>query len=151
MSNEIQAVLEVARTLPREDDEGRLAGRLRGRHFALLAESDDDPSAVLFRRAVDGLGGRVTHIRLSQAGLDDDRELARTAQMLGRLYVAVECQGAPASLVPQLSRAAGIPAFDGVATAAHPTASLIESLPDGIAADRRRAYVVQAVLLRAVG
>ncbi len=141
-------VLQTARLLQQVDRQGSAQAFLRGRHFALLCEQDDHADARLFRQAASALGAHTAFIRLSQCGLDNEPQLRRTAQLLGRLYDAVECQGVDRLLVVRLAREAGIPAFAGLATAAHPTTALIDQLPADLPPSARRSYVLQAALLR---
>ena len=122
-------VLQTARMLQQIDRQGPPQAFLRGRHFALLCEQEDHADARLFRQAASALGAHTAFIRLSQCGLDNEPQLRRTAQLLGRLYDAVECQGVDGPLVSRLAREAGIPAFAGLATATHPTIGLIDQLP----------------------
>ena len=143
-------VLQTARMLQQIDRQGPPQAFLRGRHFALLCEQEDHADARLFRQAASALGAHTAFIRLSQCGLDNEAQLSRTAQLLGRLYDAVECQGVDGPLVSRLAREAGIPAFAGLATVTHPTAGLIDQLPADLPLSARRSYVLQAALLRSV-
>jgi len=143
---EVNAVLASARTLQRAAQTGTTQPLLRGKNLGLLCEADDD-DAALFRRAALELGAQVAHIRPSLSKLSTPRDVQHTARVLGRLYDAVECQGAPLALVQQLGNDAGVPVYDGLASQDHPTAYLADLLGgDTSAADNRR-FVLQAVLL----
>ena len=140
-------VLAHARTLALAFRAGATQGLLRGKNFGLLCEADDTGDAALFRRAVVEMGAQVAHLRPSLSKLGAPQELQHTARMLGRLYDAVACQGMAPALVQQLGVYAGVPVFDDVASADHPTARLAERLGgDASPADNRR-FVLQAVLL----
>lgn len=144
-------LLASARALQRSGDAGQARPLLRGKNVGLLCEADAEPDARLFRDAAQALGAQVAHIRPSLSRLDTPQELQHTARLLGRLYDAVECQGLAPDIVQQIGAAAGVPVYDGLATAGHPTAGLAAQIDgDAAPADKRR-LVLQAVLLQAIG
>ena len=90
---------------------------------------------------------RVAQIRPCTEGAPASAEFQLTARLIGRLYDAVDWPDAPADLLEQVRASAGIPIYDGLATAHHPTADLAGLLDaESSLADRRR-FVLQAVLL----
>lgn len=120
---------------------------LRGRMIGLLCETDDTPGAVLLCCAARELGAHVAQVRPSLSERSTPSEVRHTADMLGRLYDALACEGMSAALVQQLGEHAGIPVYDGIASSQHPSAALVERLEaDATPLDKRR-YVLQAVLL----
>ncbi|HEX6362528.1 MAG TPA: ornithine carbamoyltransferase [Albitalea sp.] len=143
-------VLAQARTLKREALAGRTQALLRGRNFGLVCEVDDGEDARLFRRAASELGAHVAHVRPVLSEQSSAQEVRHTAHLLGRLYDAVECQGLAPALVRRVADDAGVPVYDGIASASHPTAQLAEMLDGDSLADNRR-FVLQAVLLSALG
>ncbi len=145
------AVLANARLLERAAEARQTAGLLRGKNLGLLCESEDAGDAILFCRAAKDLGAHVAHIRPSISELSEPRMIRRTARMLGRLYDAVECQGLPADLVRQVAEEAGVPVYDGVACADHPTAALAELLGGTRSPADNRHLVLQAALLSSIG
>ena len=143
-------VLDTARALLLSAAAGERRALLRGRQFGLLCESGTDADCTLFRRAALELGAHVAHIRPSLMALSTPQEVQRTAKMLGRLYDAVACQGLSPALVQQLGIDAGVPVFDGLASAQHATAKLVEQLKgEAPEADKRR-VILQAMLLGSV-
>jgi ornithine carbamoyltransferase len=151
MSNaDTQSVLQQAESLQRAAMSGRRHDSLRGKKLALLCETIGSADAALFQRAAAELGAHVSRVRPNlweQMRVDDLRD---TAQLLGRLYDAVECQGIAGELVERLRRHAGVPVFDGLATPAHPSAGLSARLEgDADLADKRR-FMLQAMLVAAV-
>ena len=147
--HELSFVLDTARALLLSAAAGDARALLRGRQFGLLCESESDGAAALFRQAATALGAQVTHIRPSLMALATPNEIQRTAQMLGRLYDAVACEG----VLPALALAmagAGVPVYDGLASAQHATARLAALLAgEASAADKRR-VILQALLLSSV-
>lgn len=148
---DLAAVLASARGLQRAAaDAGGVLPLLRGKKLGLLCEDDTSPDAQLFRRSAEELGAHVAHIRPSLSDLTTALEVRHTANMLGRLYDAVECQDLSSALVREVRKEAGIPVYDGVGLRHHATATLAELLDgSGSAADRRR-FVLQAALLQTI-
>ena len=147
---DLAAVLAAARTLRESGGAGSTRDALRGKKIGMLCETNDAPDAVLFRGAALALGAHVAHLRPSLSALSTPQEVQDTARMLGRLYDAVECQGMASGLVRQMGIDAGVPVYDGLASARHSTARLAERLEgDDTSADKRR-IVLQAMLLATI-
>ena len=147
---DVSVLLEQARALQRAVEEGGVGAQLKGKNLGLLCDVDDSPEAVLFRRAATELGAHVSHIRPRLTEASPDHEVLHTGRLLGRLYDAVECHGLAPALVARLGAAAGVPVYDGLATAQHPTAALAERLgPAADTVDSRR-FLLQAMLLHTI-
>lgn len=144
-----EALLASARLLQRAEPGSDTETLLRGKNLGLVCACDDDADAIFFRDAAAALGASVSHIRPDLAPPADAAGpgVPRTARLLGRLYDAIECQGVPPALVRELRRDAGVPVFDGLASAAHPTAQLALLLDGAAPSERKRQLIVQAVLL----
>jgi ornithine carbamoyltransferase len=145
------AVVASARTLQRAAGSGAIRPLLRGKKLCLLCEEDGTDAATLFRRAAVELAAHVAHVRPSLTMASSDEEVRYTAHMLGRLYDAVECEGMDPALVARLGADTGVPVYDGIAGADHPTAALAAMLDGtgGAPTDNRR-FVLQAVLLTTI-
>lgn len=146
----LSLVLDTARALLLSAAAHESCALLRGRQFGLMCESDTDEDAALFRQAATALGAQVAHIRPSLMALRPPQEIQRTAQMLGRLYDAVDCQGLLPALVQQLALDAGVPVFDSLASAQHPTAKLVGQLAGDASEADKRLVILQAVLMSSV-
>ena len=143
-----EAVLSQARALWRAERSGAARPWLKGRRLALLCDDAESADAQLFRRAATELGAHVSHIRPTLTEGTPAHEVEATGRLLGRLYDALECQcTTPPSVLDQLRAAAGVPVYDGLATASHPSAALAEQLDPTIALADRRRVVVEAVLV----
>jgi ornithine carbamoyltransferase len=125
---------------------------LRGRNLGLVCQSEEHPDAILFRSAASALGANVSHIRAhpDEPGAPVGTGLLETAHVLGRLYDGIECQGLAPELVRQLGLDAGVPVFDGLAGADHPTAQLAQRLAGSGSLAQKRQLILQAVLLFAL-
>jgi ornithine carbamoyltransferase len=145
------SLVTSARALKRAALAGPAQLLLRGKNIGLLCEAEDSADAALFQSAATGLGAHVARIRPSQSGLLTSKDVQHTARMLGRLYDAIECQGLAAELVEQVRGDAGVPVFDGVGCAGHPSAALARLVDgdDNASPDNRR-FLLQALLLSTI-
>ena len=120
---------------------------LRGKQLALLSESENEEDGGLFCSAAADLGAHVSHIRPGISALSQPDVLQRTGRMLGRLYDAIECQGLTHELVENLALEAGVPVYEGLATAHHPTARLTDLMGGEHPEAKRREIVLKSALL----
>jgi ornithine carbamoyltransferase len=150
-SDDIDVVLANARTLRRATGAGQAATLLRGKKLGLMCESADSSEAMFFCRAAAELGAHVAHVRPGLSDLSRRDIFQHMARMLGRLYDAVECEGFDPILVKQLGEDAGVPVYDAIASAQHPTARLAPLLGDESSLDENRHLVLQAVLISTIG
>jgi ornithine carbamoyltransferase len=145
----LDAVLASARLLQRAEEGPDSSGLpLRGKNLGLICASQEDADALLFRSAAAALGASVSHIPANPGPAGS--ALLGTARVLGRLYDGIECQGLTPALVRQLGRDAGVPVFDGLATADHPTARLAPRLAGAGSPEKKRELILKAVLLFAL-
>ncbi len=141
------AILTYAKALHHLEDKGRLSSLLQGRHIALLTGCDDTPDASLFENSATALGAQVAHVRTGLWADCQPEEIRQLAGVLGRLYVALACQGMSASLVQRIADAVPIPVLDRITDPGHPTAGLADLLDiDATRSDKCR-LVMQAALL----
>lgn len=140
-------VLCQASTLWRAGRDGQARPWLKGRRLGLLCDDAESADARLFRRAADELGAHVSHVKATLSERTPTPEVVATARMLGRLYDALECQGLAHDVVVQLRSAAGVPVFEGLATAQHPTAGWASRLGGDIPPEAARCVVLEAVLV----
>lgn len=111
-SRELSSLLDAAHSLKAAAQAGHPQQPLRGKNIAVMSASNDDPALQTFTAAAVGLGARVAHIRPSSSH--------ETAQLLGRLYDAIECEGQPGDVVREIDREAGRPVFNGLGETRHP-------------------------------
>lgn len=111
-SEDLASLLDIAQSLKAAAQAGRPQQPLRGKNIAVMSESADGQALQGFTSAATELGARVAHILPSRS-----RE---TAQLLGRLYDAIECEGLPGDALRDLDRGAGRPVFNGLGEAGHP-------------------------------
>jgi ornithine carbamoyltransferase len=119
-SADLSSLLQTAGTLKAAAVAGRPQQPLRGKNIAVMSEAADDQALQGLTAAASALGARVAHIRPSSSRITQPGESQETAQLLGRLYDAIDCEGLPPAVVRDLERGAGRPVFNGLAEAGHP-------------------------------
>lgn len=143
-------LLVDARRLQQAFEAGCVQPLLGGKKIGLLCKQEHGVEATLFRIAAEELDAHVAHIRPSLTELSTPLEVQRTAQLIGRLYDAVECQNLALSLVQQLRKHAGIPVYHCIASPYHPIARCVALLGGTTALADKRRFVLQAALLQSI-
>ncbi len=130
---------------------------LLGKNLALLCRPPGAAPSALQRAAAD-LGARVAHVDLGDP-LPTESELLTIAQMLGRLYDAIDCGTMAPALVRQIDANSGVPVYPGLDGDAHPARALARlaslhgpddgalTLPGEAAQRARHRFVMQAMLI----
>jgi ornithine carbamoyltransferase len=147
----IATLVENARALQSAAEVGATQPLLRGKRYGLIRGADAAGSevAVLFDRAAAELGAQVAHIRPGVPQLSTAHELQQMAQVLGRLYDAVVCEGVDPDLVQRLRDQARIPIYDGITSPDHLIAKAAQMLGSTTSEPDSRRFVLQALLLTA--
>jgi len=142
-----QPLLTSARELLRAAQAGALQPLLRGKKLGLVCEAEENPAALLFRRAAEALGAHVARLPVSLSVQSSAQEVQHTARMLGRLYDAIECQDMDGALVTRVRQEAGVPVFEALAGATHPSASWADGIEHPGSAADKRICLLQALLI----
>lgn len=146
-----ETLIAGACALQRAAASGALPKLLTGKNIGLLCCAHDSQDAALFERAAAELGARVDRISPELSASLSEASLRRTARTLGRLYDAIECQGVAQELLLRVRAEAGVPVYDGIGCAHHPSAALAAELGGQTAFADNRRHVLQAVLLSTMG
>ena len=109
---DLASLLDTAQSLKAAELSGHPQQPLRGKNIAVMSELAEGPALQGFTAAATGLGARVAHIRPSVS--------QETAQLLGRLYDAIECEGLSGDVLRNIDRSAGRPVFNGLGEPGHP-------------------------------
>jgi ornithine carbamoyltransferase len=143
-------LLAYARMMQREAQSGSRQPWLRGKNIGIFGVGGEGADTMLLRRAATELGAKVAQVRPFADGPQATAEIELTARLIGRLYDAVDWRGAQEDLLQQVRSVAGIPIYDGLAAASHPTAQLAGLLGVEMPIADRRRFVVQAVLVATI-
>lgn len=119
-------LLGLARTLKDERREGRERTRLDGRTIALVFEKSSTRTRAAFEVAAYEQGARVTHFDAHGSHFGKKESVADTARVLGRMYAGIQFRGIEQSTVEELAAHAGVPVWNGLTDAWHPTQSLCD-------------------------
>lgn len=143
----VRGIVERATRLKAASVAGITDKPLRGKNIALLRQVLGDPPPL--QRAAAELGAQVAQLLMNNP-LPPRAELAGLAQMLGRLYDAVDCGGLDAALAAMLHEVAGVTVYDGLGEEAHPAhalAGLMCGQDDVAELANNHRFVLQALLI----
>src|SRR5581483_3495457 len=94
--------------------------RLSGKNLALIFEKTSTRTRSAFEVAAYDQGAHVTYLDPSGSQLGHKESIADTAQVLGRLYDAIEFRGSAHSDIEELASHAGVPVYNGLTDDWHP-------------------------------
>jgi ornithine carbamoyltransferase len=142
-------LLAIAQELRNANLAGATPALLRGKNVALVCRRLDADRERRLELAATRLGARVSQI--SPAGpLRAAYGSEETAQLLTRLYDAIDCADLPESATLALRSRLAVPVYSGLARPDHPVMALLEELQsdpsDPAATDEARIALIQAVL-----
>ncbi|MEQ8652085.1 MAG: ornithine carbamoyltransferase [Kiloniellales bacterium] len=125
---EIRFLLKLASDLKAAKYAGNEQPRLTGKGIALIFEKDSTRTRVGFEMAAYDQGAHVTYLGPSGSHIGKKETVKDTARVLGRIYDAIEYRGFGQSVVEELARWSGVPVFNGLTDAFHPTQILADAL-----------------------
>jgi ornithine carbamoyltransferase len=125
---EITYLLDLAAELKAARRDGREEQRLAGKAIALIFEKDSTRTRCAFEVAAYDQGAHVTFIGPSGSHLGNKETVKDTARVLGRMYDAIEYRGFGQETAEELAEWAGVPVYNGLTDAWHPTQTLADFL-----------------------
>lgn len=125
-TDEIQYLLDLSADLKAKKREGVRTRLLDGKNICLIFEKTSTRTRCAFEVAAFDEGANVTFLTNSQMGKKESVE--DTAKVLGRYYDGIEYRGFAQSIVEELARHAGVPIWNGLTDADHPTQILADFL-----------------------
>ena len=123
---ELVHLLDLADRLKREKRERTEVRRLQGRNVALIFEKSSTRTRCAFEVAAADQGARTTNIDSSGTHLGAKESMADTARVLGRLFDGIEYRGHGQRSIEELARHSGVPVWNGLTDAYHPTQALAD-------------------------
>ena len=118
----------LAARLRDEKRAGRGGGRLAGRNIALIFEKASTRTRCAFEVAAHDEGGHVTYLGPGESQLGYKESVKDTARVLGRMFDGIEYRGFSQESVEILGEFAGVPVWNGLTDAWHPTQMLADVL-----------------------
>jgi ornithine carbamoyltransferase len=123
---EIRLLLRLAAELKVAKSAGTEAPRLKGKSIALIFEKDSTRTRTGFEVAAYDQGAHVTYLGPTGSQIGHKESMKDTARVLGRLYDAIEFRGFSQQHALALARFSGVPVYNGLTDAAHPTQALAD-------------------------
>ena len=125
---ELAFLLELAAGLKAAKYAGTETPHLVGREIVLIFEKTSTRTRAAVEVAADDQGAHVTYLDPTGSQLGHKESIADTAQVLGRMYDAIEFRGNAQADVEELARHAGVPVYNGLTNEWHPTQMLADFL-----------------------
>lgn len=101
---------------------------LDGRNIVLLFEKASTRTRCSFEVAGYDLGMGVTYLDPGSSQISKKESIADTARVLGRMYDGIEYRGFDQEIVEELAEYAGIPVWNGLTDAFHPTQMIADMM-----------------------
>jgi ornithine carbamoyltransferase len=125
---EIEFLLDLSTELKRAKYAGTEQQKLKGKNIALLFEKDSTRTRCAFEVAALDQGAHVTYLGPSGSQMGKKESIADTARVLGRMYDGIEYRGYSQKTVEDLAKYSGVPVWNGLTDADHPTQVLADFL-----------------------
>ena len=126
--SEIAFLLDLAAKLKKEKQLGIAHQKLIGKNIVIIFEKDSTRTRCAFEVAANDLGMGVTYLGPTGSQMGKKESIKDTARVLGRMYDAIEYRGFKQETVETLSQYAGVPVYNGLTEAYHPTQILADFL-----------------------
>jgi ornithine carbamoyltransferase len=127
-ARELEHLLDLSAALKTVKYAGTEVPRLTGKEIALIFEKTSTRTRSAFEVAAYDQGAHVTYLDPSGSQLGHKESIADTAQVLGRMYDAIEFRGSAHSDIEELAANAGVPVYNGLTDEWHPTQMLADLL-----------------------
>ena len=125
---ELRFLLQLSEAIKVAKYSGTEVPRLSGKEIALIFEKTSTRTRSSFEVAAFDQGAHVTYLDPSGSQLGHKESVADTAQVLGRMYDAIEFRGNSQADVEELAAHAGVPVYNGLTDEWHPTQMLADFL-----------------------
>lgn len=124
--DEIRYLLRFSKKLKAAKAEGREEPRLTGKNIALIFEKASTRTRCAFEVAAYDQGAHVTCLGPSGSQIGHKESMKDTARVLGRMYDGIEYRGFAQTTIEELAEYAGVPVWNGLTDAYHPTQVLAD-------------------------
>jgi ornithine carbamoyltransferase len=101
---------------------------MRGRNVALIFEKTSTRTRCAFEVAAYDQGGHVTYLDPTSSQIGHKESAADTAQVLCRMFDAIEFRGKTQATVEELADGSDVPVYNGLTDEWHPTQILADFL-----------------------
>ena len=125
---EIRYLLDLGHDLKAKRRAGICDPTLKGKHIVLLFEKTSTRTRCSFEVAATQEGGHVTYLDAGSCQMGKKESLEDSAKVLGRFFDGIEYRGYDQKVVEDLAKYAGVPVWNGLTDADHPTQILADMM-----------------------
>lgn len=125
---EIRYLLDLSHDLKAKKRAGIHEYNLKDKNIVLLFEKTSTRTRCSFEVAAHDEGAHVTYLDPGSSQMGKKESLEDTAKVLGRFFDGIEYRGFDQAVVEQLAKHSGVPVFNGLTDADHPTQILADML-----------------------
>ena len=126
--DEIRYLLDLSARLKADRKVGRRGRSLAGKSVALIFEKPSTRTRCAFTVACVDEGAHPEYLGKGDIQLGKKESVADTARVLGRMFDGIEFRGFAHATVETLAKYAGVPVWNGLTDAWHPTQVLADLL-----------------------
>ena len=127
-SEQINGLLNLAADLKSWKKAGVPHQFCEGMNVALIFEKTSTRTRCAFEVAAHDLGMQTTYLDPSASQIGKKESIADTARVLGRMFQGIEYRGYGQEIVDKLAKYSGVPVWNGLTNAFHPTQMLADLL-----------------------
>jgi ornithine carbamoyltransferase len=125
---EIRYLLDLGHDLKTKRRSGIHAPTMKGKHIVLLFEKTSTRTRCSFEVAATQEGAHVTYLDAGSSQMGKKESLEDSAKVLGRFFDGIEYRGYDQKAVEDLARYSGVPVWNGLTDADHPTQILADMM-----------------------
>ncbi len=125
---EINDLIELSAQVKKEKKEGVFPRRLENKNIALLFEKNSTRTRCAFTVAAIDEGAHPEFLGKNDIQFGKKESVADTARVLGRMFDGIQYRGFKHETVEGLAKHAGVPVWNGLTDAFHPTQVLADFL-----------------------
>ena len=126
--SEIRYLLDLGHDLKSKRRAGICDPMMKGKHIVLLFEKTSTRTRCSFEVAATQEGAHVTYLDSSSSQMGKKESMEDSAKVFGRFFDGIEYRGYEQSVVETLAKHAGIPVWNGLTDADHPTQILADMM-----------------------
>jgi len=127
-TDEIKYLIDLAKKLKTEKEQGICHKHLKNKNVVLLFQKDSTRTRCAFEVGAFDLGMGVTYIGPTGSQMGKKESVKDTARVLGRMYDGIQFRGYLHSDVEMLAKYANVPVWNGLTDLYHPTQILADFL-----------------------
>lgn len=125
---EISYLIDLAADLKEKKKQGITGDRLKGKNIALIFEKPSTRTRCAFTIGCVDEGAHPEYLGKNDIQLGHKESVEDTARVLGRMFDGIEFRGFAQDTVEKLAKYSGVPVWNGLTDADHPTQILADFL-----------------------